>query len=54
MSESGRYDWVIVDGIGPFFYGYKKKRINWSKIPLAALPIEGKRLIIIGRLCGGR
>lgn len=42
MSEAGKYDWVIVDGIGPFFSSYRKRRINWSKIPLAELPIEGE------------
>ncbi|GAA5496122.1 hypothetical protein Rhal01_02304 [Rubritalea halochordaticola] len=44
MSNSGdKMDWVIVDGIGPFFRGYEKRRINWSKIPLAELPVKGKK-----------
>ncbi|MGJ8673363.1 hypothetical protein [Rubritalea sp.] len=42
MSETGKYEWVIVDGIGPFFRGYNKRRINWSKIPLAELPLGGE------------
>ncbi|MFC4993700.1 hypothetical protein [Rubritalea tangerina] len=41
MSVQGKYEWVIVDGIGPFFRGYEKRRINWSKIPLAELPVDG-------------
>ncbi|MFC5051545.1 hypothetical protein ACFPK9_13120 [Rubritalea spongiae] len=41
MSEQGKFKWVIVDGIGPFFRSYNKRRINWSKIPLAELPVEG-------------
>jgi len=36
-------DWMIVDGIGPFFHDYKKRRINWSKIPLTDLPVEGEK-----------
>lgn len=42
-AKTSRLDWVIVDGIGPFFRGYVKRRINWSKIPLAELPVEGER-----------
>ena len=34
-------DWFIIDGIGPFFRGYGKKRVNWSKIPFPALATEG-------------
>ncbi|WP_018969572.1 hypothetical protein [Rubritalea marina] len=41
-TEAGNYDWVIVDGIGAFFGAYAKRRINWSKIPLAELPVEGE------------
>jgi hypothetical protein len=26
---------LLIDGIGPFFRGYKPKRINWSKVPFA-------------------
>ncbi|MGJ8657772.1 MAG: hypothetical protein ACSHX6_15095 [Akkermansiaceae bacterium] len=36
-------DWIIVDGIGPFFKGYQKRKTNWSKIPLADLPITGPK-----------
>lgn len=32
----------IIDSIGPFFKGYKKKTINWSKIPFENLEKEGK------------
>ena len=41
-QQTGKYDWVIVDGIGAFFANYQKRRINWSKIPLAELPVEGQ------------
>jgi len=27
----------LIDGIGPFFRGYEKRRINWSKIPFTHL-----------------
>lgn len=27
----------LIDAIGPFFRGYEKKRINWSKIPFSHL-----------------
>src|SRR5688500_1350962 len=30
-------NWLLIDGIGPFFRGYEKSRINWSKIPFAHL-----------------
>jgi len=30
-------EWFIIDGIGPFFRGYEKKRVNWSKIPFHGL-----------------
>ena len=30
-----------MDGIGPFFRGYAKRRINWSKIPFQQLHFEG-------------
>lgn len=30
----------LIDGIGPFFVGYEKKRINWSKIPFHHLETE--------------
>lgn len=31
------YDLFLIDGIGPFFRGMKKKRINWSKVPFRRL-----------------
>lgn len=31
---------LLVDGISPFFRGYKKKRVNWSKIPFGHLETE--------------
>lgn len=36
-------DWFLIDGIGPFFRGHHKKKVNWSKIPflhLDTLPDE--------------
>ncbi len=30
-----RMDIFLIDAIGPFFRGYRKRRINWSKIPFA-------------------
>jgi alpha-glucuronidase len=30
-------EWLLIDSIGPFFHGYTKKRINWSKIPFSHL-----------------
>ncbi len=33
--------WRIVDGIGPFFRNVSGRRINWSKIPFAALEQDG-------------
>jgi hypothetical protein len=30
-------EWLLIDGIGPFFHGYREKRVNWSKIPFAHL-----------------
>lgn len=32
---------ALVDGIGPFFRGLEKRRINWSKIPFGFLPVGG-------------
>jgi hypothetical protein len=34
-------DLVLIDAIGPFFRGYDKRRINWSKIPFEHLPLTG-------------
>jgi hypothetical protein len=31
----------IIDAIGPFFRGYKRRTINWSKIPFENLRLEG-------------
>lgn len=31
---------MLIDGIGPFFRHYNKKRINWSKIPFANIETE--------------
>ena len=33
----------LIDAIGPFFRGYKRKRINWSKIPFQHLATSGPR-----------
>jgi len=35
-------DWAIIDGVSPFFRGITKRKINWSKIHLASLPLEGE------------
>ncbi len=31
----------LIDAIGPFFRGYERRRINWSKIPFTHLATEG-------------
>ncbi|MDO6459417.1 hypothetical protein Q4485_01760 [Granulosicoccaceae sp. 1_MG-2023] len=31
----------LIDAIGPFFRGYERKKINWSKIPFTHLPTAG-------------
>lgn len=35
-------DWLIIDGIAPFFRGATRPRINWSKIPFADLEVDGQ------------
>jgi hypothetical protein len=39
---------AVIYGIGPFFHGYPRKRINWSKIPFEHLEtasgLQGERL----------
>jgi hypothetical protein len=32
----------LIDAIGPFFRGYERRRINWSKIPFTHLATEGE------------
>jgi hypothetical protein len=32
---------ALIDAIGPFFRGYQRRRINWSKIPFAHLATAG-------------
>lgn len=32
----------LIDAIGPFFRGYEKRRVNWSKIPFTHLATEGE------------
>jgi hypothetical protein len=34
-------EWFVIDAIGPFFRGYDKPRINWSKIPFPHLMTSG-------------
>ena len=34
-------EWLIIDGIAPFFRGYGKKRVNWSKIPFTHVEKSG-------------
>ncbi len=31
----------LIDAIGPFFRGYRKRQINWSKIPFHHLQVDG-------------
>jgi len=35
-------DLFLIDAIGPFFRGYEKERINWSKIPFTHLKTSGE------------
>lgn len=35
-------DLFLIDAIGPFFRGLKRRRINWSKIPFAHLKLAGE------------
>jgi len=37
-----RPELFLIDAIGPFFRGYRKGRINWSKIPFVHLETEGE------------
>ncbi len=37
----GGMELALIDAIGPFFRGYQKRRINWSKIPFDHLLREG-------------
>ena len=40
-SENSRtVNLFLIDAIGPFFRGYKRKKINWSKIPFEHLHTE--------------
>lgn len=34
----------LIDGIGPFFRHYKKRQINWSKIPFHSFPKDREEL----------
>ena len=34
-------DLFLIDAVGPFFRGYNRRTINWSKIPFAHLKLEG-------------
>ena len=33
----------LIDAIGPFFRGYERRTINWSKIPFDHLKLDGPR-----------
>lgn len=33
----------LIDAIGPFFRGYERRRINWSKIPFTHLATDGEQ-----------
>ena len=44
-------EWLLIDGIGPFFHGYHRKRINWSKIPFAHLETaDGLKTDLVGNI----
>lgn len=34
--------WSLIDGIGPFFRGVERKRINWSKMPFSDMEQDGR------------
>ncbi len=36
----------LIDATGPFFRGYAKRRINWSKIPFTHLATEGEARVV--------
>ena len=37
---------ALIDAIGPFFRGDRRKRVNWSKIPFALLPVAGPERLV--------
>lgn len=41
MTVMYNHEWLIIDGVAPFFRGYGKKRVNWSKIPFAYVEKAG-------------
>lgn len=41
MRSAATMEWFLIDAIGPFFRGYEKARINWSKIPFPHLLTSG-------------
>jgi len=41
MPTANPQDLYLIDGIGPFFRGYDKRTINWSKIPFENLCTTG-------------
>ncbi len=52
MTEPrARPDWLIVDGLAPFFREVNAPRINWSKIPFAELEADGQPDVgLLGRI----
>ena len=40
-DRCGKVQLAIIDAIGPFFRNLDQRRINWSKIPFADLPVTG-------------
>ena len=40
QQASDRHRLLLIDGIGPFFRHYNKKRINWSKIPFSSIETD--------------
>jgi hypothetical protein len=44
-------EWLLIDGIGPFFHDYHRERINWSKIPFAHLETaDGLKTALVGSI----
>ena len=41
QGHLSRMELALIDAIGPFFRGYRKRRINWSKIPFSHLKLRG-------------
>lgn len=42
MPARESHNLLLLDGIAPFFRGYSKKRVNWSKVPFRHLETENR------------